>query len=59
MTRTRARMCTGKVRHPDKAAAEAAMWRMVREGAARRRLNVYRCDHCEGGFHVGHVGRRR
>lgn len=52
-------MCVGKVRHPDKPAAEKAMWRMVREGARRARLNVYRCGHCDGGWHVGHVGRRR
>jgi len=59
VTRTKGRMCVGKIRHPDKPAAEKAMWRMVREGARRARLNVYRCGHCDGGWHVGHVGRRR
>lgn len=59
MIRTKNRMCTGKVRHADKAAAERALWDLVDRGAARNRLNVYRCDHCDGGYHVGHVGRRR
>lgn len=59
MTRTKNRMCVGKVRHPDKKTAEDAMWQMVRMGARRSRLNVYRCNHCGGGYHVGHVGRRR
>ena len=59
MTRTKNRMCVGKIRHADKKAAEAAMWQMVRKGAARSSLNVYRCGHCGGGYHVGHVGRRR
>ncbi|WP_262403457.1 hypothetical protein [Actinomadura sp. CNU-125] len=59
VTRTKNRMCVGKVRHADKKSAEAALRRMVQEGARRSRLNVYRCSHCDGGYHVGHVGRRR
>lgn len=59
MIRTKNRMCTGKIRHPDKKTAEKAMWRLVSEGARRSRLNVYPCKHCDGGYHVGHVGRRR
>lgn len=57
MTRTKARMCTGKVQHPDKQAADDVMWALVHRGASRSRLNTYRCDHC-GFYHVGHVGRR-
>jgi hypothetical protein len=59
MTRTKNRMCVGKVRHPDKSSALRALQRMVREGARWSSLNVYRCEHCDGGYHVGHVGRRR
>ena len=59
MTRTKGRMCAGKFRHPDKKSAVAEMWRLVREGARRSALNVYRCRYCDGGYHVGHVGRRR
>lgn len=58
MIRTKNRMCTGKVKHPDKASAERALRALVARGAARSRLNVYRCDHCRQ-WHVGHVGRCR
>lgn len=58
MTRTKGRMCSGKVRYADKAAADAVMARMVEQGAAESRLNTYRCNNCDGGWHVGHLGRR-
>lgn len=58
MTRTKNRMCVGKVRHADKKAAEIALRQMVRKGARRSSLNTYSCGHC-GSWHLGHVGRRR
>lgn len=58
MIRTKGRMCTGKIRHPNKAAAERALRALVARGAAPFRLRAYRCDHC-GSWHVGHVRRRR
>jgi hypothetical protein len=53
-TKTKARMCQGKVRHDAKQAAKDAMWAYVREFSARpSRLNVYPCPHCTG-WHWGH-----
>ncbi|BBA99251.1 hypothetical protein RVR_5791 [Actinacidiphila reveromycinica] len=54
-TRTRARACTGKVRHPDRATALVARARLIAGGATR--LTVYRCKHCAA-WHVGHYGPR-
>ena len=57
MTRTKARMCAGKRRHATREKAVEALWALVRRGAKRSRLNVYECPHCDGGWHVGHLGR--
>jgi hypothetical protein len=63
-TRTKARACDGKIRHPAKTDAEEALHQMVRAGASPQRLSTYRCGHCNG-WHVGHEppgrqwGRRR
>lgn len=60
MTRTKARMCDGKKRHQSKRAAIEAMRALIRTvGANPSQLNVYRCPHCDGGWHVGHRERRR
>jgi hypothetical protein len=59
MVTTKARKCAGKVRHADRRAALAALWRLVARGACRRWLNVYGCEHCAG-WHLGHrTGRRK
>lgn len=61
MTRTRARMCTGKRRHNTRQAAETHMAQMVARGANAASLKVYECRHGTGRerhFHVGHLGRR-
>lgn len=58
-TRTKNRSCVGKRQHPTKQAALDAMWALIRNKLAERRLvHVYACkfgDH----FHVGHKGARR
>lgn len=58
ITTSRGRQCDGKKRHPNKAAAEAQKWRLIRNGAHPDALNVYRCPHCtqpgKPGWHVGH-----
>ena len=54
MTRTKARGCEGKVRHNTRKEAMGHLWSMVHRGASLQRLNVYRCKHCGGGWHVGH-----
>lgn len=62
MTRTPARGCQGKQRHDTKDQARTHLERLIRNGAARQRLEVYKCKHC-GAYHVGHRlgsnGRRR
>lgn len=45
-----------KLCYPDKAAARAAMGRMLRRGAVDRQVRVYRCA-C-GFYHVTSRGRR-
>lgn len=65
MTRnaTKARKCDGKRRHDNQEAALAVIRRHVEQGAAPGRLSAYQCEHCGGGWHVGHTprqtGRRR
>jgi hypothetical protein len=57
---TKNRGCTGKIRHETRREAVKHLWRIVRRGASPFWLNVYKCRHCNGGFHVGHKqGRRR
>ncbi len=55
-TRTRARSCTGKIRHQDRASALAHRAALLAAGDTR--LTVYRCAFC-GGYHVGHFGLAR
>lgn len=45
----RRRMCTGKERHKDQAAAEQAMRRNEwnRDGGSAPTLRAYRCDYCD------------
>jgi hypothetical protein len=49
--------CTGKKRHPTRAAAQeharSLKLREEKEGIFRRPLREYRCDHCQH-WHVGH-----
>ena len=48
----RRRMCTGKVRHKDEAAAEAAIHRSEwAEDATGAPLRAYRCEYC-GRWHL-------
>jgi len=55
VTRTRARRCVGKLGHPSAKVAMAHLWHLVVDlGAARCRLNVYRCKDCLR-WHVGHT----
>lgn len=62
MTRTPARGCQRKKAHETKDQARAHLERLIRNGAARTALEIYRCKHC-GSYHVGHRlgsgGRRR
>ncbi len=60
MVETKARKCSGKRRHSTKTQALSHMWALIRKGASESSLNVYACEHCEGGWHVGHrPGRRK
>lgn len=54
MIRTQARSCEGKRRHDTQAKAAQHLARLVRAGANHDRLETYRCNHCDGGWHVGH-----
>lgn len=56
--RTKGRACQGKQRHPNKDAAERALFRLARAGADRAGLNTYQCRHC-GGWHLGHRPHRK
>lgn len=61
--RTRESSCTGKVAHPDKAAALGAIAGLARRGALPTMLTAYRCRFCSS-WHVGNErqrvkGRRR
>lgn len=53
--------CEGKSRFATKSGAHEAMKRMVRRRKFAPRdgsvLNVYRCPHCSGGWHIGNTGR--
>lgn len=51
---------TGKVRHPSRKVAVTNLNRVRRgmDGGGRDRrergkLSVYRCPHCQGGYHIG------
>jgi hypothetical protein len=51
---TKARSCEGKTRYDKREAAVKALFAMAAEtGTNVRRLEAYRCQHCEG-FHYGH-----
>ncbi len=58
-TRTKNRSCNGKRQFASKPDAEAAMWKLIRQHLADRRLiHAYQCsfgDH----WHIGHKGTRR
>lgn len=54
---TRAKACTGKVRHANRSSAQKHLDHLVAGGAARDGLNCYECRHC-GGFHIGHIKHR-
>lgn len=54
--RTKARSCTGKVRHPDRATAENRIRALRKLG--RVRLGAYPCRFC-GGWHIGHQPKPR
>jgi len=62
MTRNRNRACTGKQRHASREQARDQLEALVRKGAPRGRLEVYKCRFC-GCWHTGHRigsgGRRR
>jgi len=53
MPETRAKACTGKARHPDRATAERHRWGLIRNGASPAQYVAYRCRFC-GSWHVGH-----
>lgn len=57
MTKVKARRCDGKHAHKTRDKALAHKWSLVRSGAAKNQLDVYRCD-C-GSWHVGHRPGRR
>lgn len=54
---TRAKACTGKQRHPDKATAEGHRFSLIRRGASSVQFVAYKCKFC-GAWHVGHRMRR-
>lgn len=57
-TKSRARACDGKIRNPDRAAAEEQLRRWARlSGADPARYAVYRCRHCHH-WHIGHRPKR-
>lgn len=59
-TQSKGRACQGKRRHPDRAAAEQHLQRLIRNRAAKGGLMAYECRHCNNyatgrnGWHVGH-----
>ena len=58
ITLTRGRSCAGKVPHPTRDAAQAALDALVRKGGIR--LNVYRCRFAQPPhWHVGHLPKPR
>lgn len=59
MTETKGRKCRGKKRHGTRKEALAHLRRLIRKGAWAAWLNVYRCEHCNQGWHVGHKPGRR
>lgn len=58
VTGTQARTCDTKRRHDTKADALAHRAALIRGGASRLLMVVYRCRFCRG-WHVGHRARRR
>lgn len=57
-TRSRARACTGKIRHPSRAEALAHIAGLVRAGAADNAYEPYRCPPRRGGCGGWHIGHR-
>ena len=53
--RLRRKQCEGKVRHPDRDAALAHIFSLVRKGKARGLMSPYKCRWC-GAWHMGHKG---
>jgi hypothetical protein len=53
MTRTPARACRRKMRHETKDEARTHLERLIRNGASRSRLEIYKCKFCDH-YHVGH-----
>jgi len=49
---------SGKICHPNFGSAVVHMRSLSCEYGAKR-LHVYRCPHCGGDFHVGHIARRQ
>ena len=49
----------GKIAYPNRTSARVAMKRLVASPGyypfENKRLNIYRCDRCNGEFHVGHT----
>lgn len=54
-TRTKGRSCYGKNHYRTAKYAWSRIYRLAEQGAFLERLDVYPCD---GGFHIGHVGRK-
>lgn len=50
----RRKACAGKVRHVDRAAAEAAIYSLNRKKGWQGPMNAYRCARC-GAWHIGHT----
>jgi hypothetical protein len=57
-TRTRKKACESKRRYDTRREAQAHIQRLIKQGAAPRLMNAYRCPHCKG-WHVGHRERGR
>lgn len=60
MIKTKARACTGKIKHATRQKALGHLFQLVANGADIRRLKAYRCPTDSRHWHVGHVhpGRR-
>lgn len=55
---TKNRSCGRKRRHATEAAAKADLWNRIRAGMSPGSMRAYKCRHCDGGWHVGHLGKR-
>lgn len=58
MTRTKARECGTKVRHPSRSHALEHLHQLLNKGASPALMHVYRCRGCLS-WHVGHRRGRR